>query len=100
MAEKEIGGFNEEKAQEKIKDIREAYAERNELELSIAEQLAQIDYFYACLRSCESYGDITPLFLPNLASPYYGKAPLGMPYYASMDPDNIHRFYSSGHDVQ
>lgn len=97
VTEKEIGGLSEKAALEKIERVRKAYAERKELERSIAEQVAKIDYFYECLKSCESYNDITPLFLPNIASPYYGRAPLGMPYYPWMNPDHILTFYLHGH---
>lgn len=86
-----IGSFDQEEALAHLKEIRLAYVEREEAKLSIEEQSGKIDYFYESLRSCETYLHVTPLFLPNVFSRYYGQAPIGMPYYPHMHPRNIYK---------
>ncbi|WP_143054526.1 hypothetical protein [Massilia timonae] len=87
--DKRVNDFDDENAIIMINEIRTLYNSREAIKMSAHEPLGEIDYFYECLASCEKSMFITDHYLPNTSSPYYGKAPIGMPYIPSMHPRNI-----------
>ena len=94
-AETGIGGFGRAVAASKIDEVRKLYLQRAETNERAGELAGEIDYFYECLKCCEKNFFITPILLPRAPAPFFGRAPLGMPFYADMHPDNAFRPYLS-----